>query len=336
MATRYDFKHVREHADFQTILNHYGIETQQDGTKAGQIKALCPFHDDTKPSLKVNLERKIYHCFPCEAKGNVLDFVMAREGCEIREAASIVVDVCGISPNPSVKPGRKQAAEPLPARQAKPETPAPAPDGDGVAYNKILSFELQLTRPTQLIEWLASRGIGEDAVELFGLGLASKKSKTIGDRLAIPFHSCNGELIGYCGRYVGDDVPEDVPKYVLPKGFHKELELFNLNRISASDTKGYVILAESYLSVLRHFPALPIASPCGRSISPEQVALLRERGFTRAVVVGDGDEPGRAGAIDIAGALAPHMWARVVEIEDGVKPHHLETEKFAEMLRRHL
>ena len=74
------------------------------------------------------------------------------------------------------------------------DTPAPASvtkleaDGDGVPYNKVLSFELQLTQPAELLEWLTSRGISADAVNLFGLGLASNKSKTIGGRLAIPLH----------------------------------------------------------------------------------------------------------------------------------------------------
>lgn len=330
-ATKIDFKYVREHADFAAVLAHYGIDFKKDGQKPGQFKALCPFHDDQKPSLKVNTERRLYNCFPCSASGNVLDFVMAMDGVEIREAARIVAEAsgCGLAPGAAApepkttRPKRPQPAEPPPAETEEPEP----------AENPPLSFELKLTQPDDLLAWLQSRGIENSAVENFGLGLASKKSKAIAGRLAIPLHNATGQLIGYCGRYLGDDVPDDVPKYVLPKGFHKDLELFNLHRVSPEAAKGYVVLVESYLSVMRHHPALPIVSPFGRSISAAQIALLREHGFTRAVIVGDGDEPGRAGAREIAGHLAPDLWTRVVDLEDGVKPHHLETDTFRALLR---
>lgn len=120
------------------------------------------------------------------------------------------------------------------------------------------------------------------------------------------------------------------------KGFHKELELFNLHRVSADTAKGYFILVESYLSVMRHHPALPIVSPFGRTISAPQIELPKDHGFTHAIVVGDGDDPGRAGAIDIAGQLVPHLWTRVVDLEDGVKPHHLDTDTFRALLRQAL
>jgi len=75
MATRIDFKYVRQHADIARVIAHFGIDLHQDGSKPEQMKGLCPFHEDTKPSLKVNTERNIFNCFACKAKGNVLDFV---------------------------------------------------------------------------------------------------------------------------------------------------------------------------------------------------------------------------------------------------------------------
>jgi DNA primase len=345
MATRYDFKHVRENADFQTILNHYGIETKKDGTKAGQVKALCPFHDDTKPSLKVNLERKIYHCFPCEAKGNVLDFVMAREGCEIREAAKIVVDVCGISPNPNAIAGQKKRNPTPPARQAKPETPAPAPvttsdaEADGVPYNKPLDFELKLTRPPELMDWLAERGITDEMADQHGLGMASNKSKTIGGRLAIPLRDESGVLLGYCGRYLGDASADDVPKYVLPKQFRKELLVYGLAELKkrwlfeGRHEQGLFVV-ESYLSVIKHGDHVPMISMMGRSISQAQIDLIKDLPFRAIIAVSDGDEPGREGARDIAGAVAPHRWTRVVDMPDDQKPHHMTPEELHAYLGR--
>ena len=333
-ANKIDFKYVREHADFPAVLARYGIDLTKDGHKPGQFKARCPFHDDQKPSLKINTDRRLYNCFPCGASGNVLDFVVAMDGVELRDAARLIAEVsnCALSPEGPLPRRRAKPAKAPAAKKA--DVPAePPPEDDTPVENAPLSFELKLTQPPELLAWLETRGLTADTVETFGLGLASKKARSIADRLAIPLHNTAGELIGYCGRYAADAVPDDIPKYVLPSGFHKDRELYNLNRVSADTAKGYVVLVESYFSVMRHHPALPIVSPFGRTISAAQISLLRERGFTRAVIVGDGDEPGRSGARDIAAALAPHLWTRVVDLEDGAKPHHLDTDTFRALLR---
>ena len=70
-APRLDFKRLRAEADFSAVLASYDIEMKKDGTRPGQFKALCPFHDDKDPSLKINTDKNIFHCFVCEAKGNV-------------------------------------------------------------------------------------------------------------------------------------------------------------------------------------------------------------------------------------------------------------------------
>ncbi len=67
-----DFAFTRERADFATILARYDIATAR---LRGQVSVLCPFHDDRRPSLSVNLDRKLFHCFACQAKGDILDFV---------------------------------------------------------------------------------------------------------------------------------------------------------------------------------------------------------------------------------------------------------------------
>ena len=162
-------------------------------------------------------------------------------------------------------------------------------------------------------------------IDRFSLGLASKRSKTIGGRLAIPIHNEKGELIAYCGRALDDADP----KYRLPTNFRKDLAIFNLNRIPVGeDAPDTIVLVESYLSVIKHHAKdLAIASPMGRSISEDQIALLQEWGFQKVIVLADGDEPGRQGARSIAGALAPFLWARVIDLPDGQKPHHLKPDE---------
>ncbi|WP_299854617.1 CHC2 zinc finger domain-containing protein [uncultured Roseobacter sp.] len=349
MAPRVDFKHVRQHGSFEAVAAAYNIDLTKDGTKPGQYKGLCPFHEDSKPSLKVNIERNIYNCYPCNDGGNILDFVMALDGVDIRTAALKVADLSGIDPAPGKanrsRPGKSKKQTP-PKRTASPEPSSPPPAAetpadeelDGEPYNRVLTFDLKTELDDPLKVWLEGRGIGHWAQKEFGLGRAGKRSKTIADRLAIPIHNAQGQCVAYCGRYVGDDAPADEPKYKLPPGFRKDLEVFNLHRAVKQIDKFKILLAfESYFSVMRFYREAPCVSFMGRSVSPRQVDLMVEHikgaGFQKVFVVGDGDEPGRQGARDISGALAPHFWTHVLDLKEGEKPHRLEWDELANRLR---
>ncbi len=329
MAQPIDFKAVRRDADFEIVLAAFDIALEKDGSHPDQWKALCPFHDDTNPSLKVNTAKNIFHCFACEAKGNVLDFVMELENVPVRTAASRVAEICGLSGGEPLrkakrrkKPSQKIQAPPVATPPPKADTPVLASGSeDGEPYNPPLSFELKLKTDDALKVWLEARGIDYHAQKKFGLGRASKRSKTIGDRLAIPLHDKQGRLIGYCGRYADDNVPDDVRKYVLPKGFRKELELFNLHRVG--ENPDVLVVFESYFSVMRFARQVPSVSPFGRSISPTQVDLIRAIKPKKIIVIFDGDEPGRQGASQVSGELAQIAWVRKVPMGDGIKPHHL-------------
>ena len=328
-AVRLDFKRLRSEADFAVVLGAYNIVLAKDGTRPSQSKALCPFHEDKNPSLKVNTDKNIYHCFVCGAKGNILDFVMAMDGIEIRPAAKKVASLCGLAADDTtpVSGKKKPVSQQRPVSApppATPETPGELPAALPPEPNKPLSFALKLEHPVEFMDWLAQRGIDAAAVERFGLGLVSSKSKSIGGRLAIPLHDQAGQLVAYCGRHVGDVVPDDVPKYILPKGFRKDVEVFNLHRYPAEPTtKRFVVLFESFFSVMRHAAHVHAVTAMGRSISPEQIELLRKANISRILVAFDGDEPGRTGAREVVSQLAPHFWTRIVDMPTGVKPHHL-------------
>ncbi len=61
-----DFKTVHDHLSFRDVLAYYGIEEHgQKGGMRDQIKIICPFHDNHKPSCGVNLVKEVYNCFTC-------------------------------------------------------------------------------------------------------------------------------------------------------------------------------------------------------------------------------------------------------------------------------
>ena len=65
---------------------------------------VCPFHDDTNPSMCVSREKQIYTCFSCHATGNVITFLMNYEHMDFRETLKYLgervnIDVSGIKIN---------------------------------------------------------------------------------------------------------------------------------------------------------------------------------------------------------------------------------------------
>lgn len=166
-----DFQTVRENLDVHEVLAHYGFEVKQNGQD--QVKIHCPFHDDKNPSCGLNTKKRVFNCFSCGEKGNILDFVARMEGFdpdtprELRKAALFAVETFGIDggsrdgksvDQPKAKATTQKArnGQNRPARGANPATgPDPStevetpPQSEPAAQeaqpiNPPLTFELKL------------------------------------------------------------------------------------------------------------------------------------------------------------------------------------------------
>src|SRR5712664_240547 len=94
MQTWVDFKSLRARLDFEQTLEHYGVKVKRTGK---QHHGFCPLpnHNGNRnsPSFSANLERGIFQCFGCGAKGNILEFcclmekVDPKDGSALREVA---------------------------------------------------------------------------------------------------------------------------------------------------------------------------------------------------------------------------------------------------------
>lgn len=326
-ATRVDFKYIREHADFAAVATAYGLALQKDGPRPHQFKCLCPFHDDHEPSLKVNTEKNIFNCFACDdGHGNVLEFVMKLDSVDIRTAAKTVADISGLPYSPDAPVPKRQAkakkaraattpAKPPPTEQSPTETES---ELDGVPYNQVLSFTLK-----NLITehpFITERGLTAEMLKTFGLGIATRG--IMKDRLVFPIHDADGGLVAYCGRYVGNDPPEDEPKYKQPPNFRKELELFNWHRVKDQVSAAPVVLVESFFSVVKLWPDYPVVSPMGRSLSERQIELLSAAGVSSIVILFDGDDPGRQAVTTVGRQLlATGFTVSAPVVLEDFKPH---------------
>src|SRR5947209_14225910 len=84
-----NFKELREKLDFERILRHYKVEVKRKGI---QHQGFCPLpnHNGKRnsPSFSANLERGIFQCFGCGAKGNLLEFAAMMENVDPRDGTA--------------------------------------------------------------------------------------------------------------------------------------------------------------------------------------------------------------------------------------------------------
>ena len=79
--------------------------------KAGkQMSGLCPFHRETTPSFSVNEDKGVFHCFGCQAGGDVVEFIMRLEGLTFPQACKALGIARGEHTAPRVSPNRNAAA----------------------------------------------------------------------------------------------------------------------------------------------------------------------------------------------------------------------------------
>src|SRR5262249_49317118 len=163
----------------------------------------------------------------CGAKGSILDFVARLERTGIRQAAELVARWSGEAATITQYPAETRIDE-RPKR---------------CGMNKPLRLQLKLDPEHP---YLSRRDLSLATISRFGLGYCDRG--LMSGRIAIPIHDHNGQLIAYAGRWAELSAPDGRPRYLLPRGFQKQLVLFNLHRVK---DRRSVVIVESYWSVFR-------------------------------------------------------------------------------------
>ena len=104
------FEAVKQSVTTRQVAEHYGIRVGRNGM------CVCPFHDDKNPSMKVD---RRFHCFGCQADGDVIDFISRLENVSPKEAAIMLAQDFSISYEDREPSGRSRP-KPRP-RQETPE-----------------------------------------------------------------------------------------------------------------------------------------------------------------------------------------------------------------------
>jgi DNA primase len=303
MAEWVDFSAVKGAVSLEAVLRHYQVPDLR--RRRNQLEGSCPIHRGKRDdSFRASLSKNVFHCFACQAHGNVLDLVAAMERCSIREAACKLQRWFGIAVS-----GATARPEPEGARKTELVR-------EKERRNPPLHFAL--TGVDHAHPYLRQRGIDRATAAEFGMGFYGAPGLMSG-RIVIPIRNPSGEIVAYAGRALDGRSP----KYKLPAGFRKAWELFNIQRAAATSSQT-VIVVEGYFDCVRvHQAGFPfVVALMGSSLSASQERVLVER-FERVFLMLDGDAAGRAASRVISTRLSETCCVALVNVPEGKQPDQL-------------
>jgi DNA primase len=334
-----DFKAVKAAINIEQVLRHYAL-LENFKRSGDNLSGPCPIHKGTNPTqFRVSVSKNVWNCFSeCKQGGNVLDFIAAMEKITIHAAALKAVQWFHLDPEAlsgSSGTGKKQENGSATNGSKTAVNPAPKPPEETAhngAPNPPLKFRLEKLEREH--PYLVERGLTPETVIDFGIGYCAKG--VMAERIAIPIHNPEGAVVAYAGRFPGDP-PGDVPKYKLPQGFRKGLEVFNIDRAMKEPREMPLVIVEGFFGCMKlHQHAIrKVVALMGSSMSAAQEELIRKcfDGKTPVVLMLDEDEAGRNGREDIAVRLAKSHFVRIHGFdEEGRQPEELRPDEVAAVL----
>ncbi|TWT48739.1 DNA primase [Botrimarina hoheduenensis] len=344
---------VRQATDIVDLAGSY-LSLRRQGR--GYV-ALCPWHDDSRPSLQINPERQSFKCWVCDIGGDVFSFVMKMDGLEFREAMEMLADRAGISlaPNPNaprIEPGSPGDKKTLYAAMA----------WAVAAYHRCLQVS-PAAAPAR--RYLADRSITDESVERFGIGfaptdwdwllrqaegagfspavlervnlIAPRKSgpghyDQFRGRLLFPIRDVRSRPVAIGGRVLPELVAaEQRPDYKPAKYvnsaetpiYSKSHELYALDLArDRAQQRDQLIVVEGYTDVIAAHQAgvTNVVAACGTAVGEGHLKLIR-RYTDRVVLVLDGDEAGRRRASELLELfIASPIDLKILTLPNGLDP----------------
>lgn len=300
---------------------------------------VCPFHDDSNPSMCVSREKQIYTCFSCHATGNVYTFLMNYEHIDFREALRYLGEKVGVNVS-SVNIVKKTTKF----------------DHFYEAYNfavKYFQNNLSASVGKEARAYLSKRGINEEAIKEFEIGLSlesrddltkllvSKKYELstlnrIGlssddhdiydDRIMFPLYDVSGQVVGFSGRIYKD---VDQNKYLNTKetDIFKKGEMLYHYHIAREECrlKKSVIVMEGFMDVIRAsiVGVKNTVALMGTALTNNQFNLIK-RLSNNIILCLDGDDPGVKAMLSIG----EHLLDEGVEVKVVVLPDNDDPDSF--------
>ena len=350
---------VKQQADIVKVIEGY-IRLRKAG--AQNYTGLCPFHKEKTPSFSVHAVRQFYHCFGCQASGDVFSFVAKIENVPFPEAVRIVAGKCGI-PLP-----KKEFSSPEQAAEARQRAKLLELHETATAW-----FEEQLRSPEGALarEYLAGRGLTPEGIKTFRIGYAPDSFNALRDRLSgmadnetlrvsglfaskeqedggqgpiydrfrkritFPISNESGRVIAFTARTLETGEKAGAKYINSPETplYSKSLVLFNLDKArTAIRQLGFALLVEGQMDCISVYlrGIQNVIATSGTAFTEQQVAILK-RHTSQVVVNFDPDAAGASAAEKSIGLLTEEGFTiRIVTLEDGLDPDRYIRERGVE------
>ncbi len=313
----------------------------------GDMWAPCPFHQEKTASFHVDDRKGYYYCFGCHAKGDAISFVRETENLGFMEAVEVLAREAGMQ---------------MPARDPQAQERAEQRSGLAEVMEQAVQFyrlQLKTAQGAPARDYLARRGLGEDALARWGIGYAPDarhalighfKDKGVDParvveaglaiqpddggapfdrfrgRIIFPIRDGRGRAISLGGRALD---PNARAKYLNgPETalFDKGRSLYNLQGARTAAGKGQpLIVAEGYMDVIALAEAgfAATVAPLGTAITEDQLRLLW-RIAPEPIIALDGDTAGLRAAMRVIDLALPMIEAgqslRFALMPEGMDP----------------
>jgi len=354
---------VRQATDIVELIGGY-LQLRRQGRN---YVAICPWHDDTRPSLQVNPERQSWKCWVCDIGGDVFSFVMQHERVGFPESLEMLANRAGIplrsSPQPKTQRGSPNdkrtlydaakwaedqfhrcllhAPEAATARQYLEER--------GITPASIERFHLGFSPDAW--QWLLDRAttapFSPQVLEAAGLCAKSPNSGRYYDffrgRVIFSIRDVQGRPIAFGGRVLPQSADQKMGKYINSREtrlFSKSDQLYGLDvaraAVATQRENREIVVVEGYTdAVMAHQVGVDnVVAVLGTALGPGHIRLLR-RFADKITLVLDADEAGQRRTNEILELfVAEQVDLRILSLPEGLDPCDFLLEQGADAFRK--
>ncbi|MGW0764427.1 DNA primase [Streptomyces sp. NPDC002676] len=319
-----DVKAVRDAVPIDAVVSEY-LQLRNAG--GGNLKGLCPFHDEKSPSFQVSPSKGLFHCFGCQEGGDTITFVMKVDHLSFSEAVERLAAQAGITLryeeggyNPAHQRGeriRLVEAHKV-AAQWYAEQLATSPEAEtgrlflaerGFDQAAAVHFSVGYSPQgwDHLTRYLRGKGFTDKELILSGLSQEGRRGPIdrFRGRLMWPIRDIGGEVVGFGARklYEADNGPKylNTPETAIYK---KSQVLYGIDLAKQNIAKASrAVVVEGYTDVMAcHLAGVTTAiATCGTAFGGDHIKILRrllmDNGSARVIFTFDGDAAGQKAAL---------------------------------------
>jgi len=349
---------VKERVDIVDVVGEHVVLKK----KGKEFVGICPFHDDSKPSMSVIPGKQFYYCFSCGAGGNAIKFLMEFQRQSFSDVVLELAKKYQVPVDTVDGPQQERLKEQFSRRDSLYRVLKLATgwfrnqlnsssgknalnylkNKRNLSEGSLINFELGYAPDNwdSLLRYFVDiEKVSIDLLESAGLIVSRKGGNGFYDRfrnrIIVPIHDRQKRVIGFGGRSLDGSEPKylNSPETEI---FEKGKNLFGLDKSEISiRKKDYAVVVEGYFDVIALHDAgiTNVVASLGTALSRNQITLLSRSTDSKKILLNfDSDNAGiRAANRAISEvenlAIQGQLDLRVLQLPSGKDPDEFLRDK---------